>query len=141
MLNIVCLMGRLVADPQLRRTSTGRSVTSFRLAVDRSHKSADGQRQADFIDVVAWEHTAEFVGRNFGKGSLIALEGRLQSRTWQDSNGNNRQSVEVVASSVHFTGESARRAPAQPPAAPAYTGGAEDDDGFVDLGDGEDIPF
>lgn len=143
MLNVVCLMGRLVADPALRQTTTGRSVASFRIAVDRNNKrDADSSRPADFFDVVAWEHTADFVARHFAKGDLVAVEGRLQSRTWQDDSGSKRQVVEVVAGSVHFTGERARRDHAETaPAAPAYTGAAMDADGFVDLGGGGDIPF
>ena len=78
MINRVVLMGRLVADPELKTTNTGISVTSFRIAVDRSYVKAGEQRQADFFDIVAWRSSAEFVCRNFSKGSLIAIDGQLQ---------------------------------------------------------------
>lgn len=105
MLNRVILMGRLVADPELKTTNTGISVTSFRIAVDRSYVRAGGERQADFFDIVAWRSTAEFVCRNFSKGSLIAVDGQLQSRQYQTREGQNRTAIEVVADNVSFTGE------------------------------------
>lgn len=105
MLNVVALMGRLVADPQLRQTTTGKNVASFRIAVDRGRKDANGQNQADFFDIVAWDKSAEFVCRYFQKGSLIAVEGRLQSRNYQDKSGNNRNAVEVVVNNVSFAGK------------------------------------
>lgn len=105
MINIVVLMGRLVADPELKTTNTGVSVTTFRIAVDRSYVKAGAEREADFFDVVAWRSTAEFVCRNFSKGSLIALDGQLQSRQFQTKDGQNRTVVEVVANNVSFTGE------------------------------------
>lgn len=105
MLNRVILMGRIVADPELKTTGTGISVTSFRIAVDRSYVKSGEERKADFFDVVCWRNTAEFVCRYFGKGSLIAVEGQLQSRTYQAKDGTNRYVVEVVADNVSFTGE------------------------------------
>lgn len=105
MLNVVAIMGRLVADPQLRQTTTGKNVASFRVACDRGRKDANGQSQADFLDVVAWDRSAEFVCRYFQKGSLIVVDGRLQTRTYQDKNGNNRQAVEIVAKEASFCGE------------------------------------
>ena len=105
MLNRVVLMGRLVADPELKTTNTGISVTSFRIAVDRSYVKAGEQRQADFFDIVAWRSSAEFVCRNFSKGSLIAIDGQLQSRQYQTKDGSNRSIVEVVADNISFTGE------------------------------------
>ena len=105
MLNRVILMGRLVADPELKTTGTGISVTSFRIAVDRSYVKSGEERKADFIDIVCWRQTADFVCRFFGKGSLIAVEGQLQSRTYQAKDGSNRYVVEVVADNVSFTGE------------------------------------
>lgn len=104
MLNVVALMGRLVADPQLRQTTTGKNVASFRVAVDRGRKDANGQNQADFFDIVAWDKSAEFICRYFQKGSMISVEGRLQSRNYQDKNGSNRTAIEVVASNVSFAG-------------------------------------
>ena len=105
MINRVILMGRLVADPELKTTNTGISVTSFRIAVDRSYVKAGEQRQADFFDIVAWRSSAEFVCRNFSKGSLIAIDGQLQSRNYQTKDGQNRTAIEVVADNVSFTGE------------------------------------
>lgn len=105
MLNRVVLMGRMVADPELKTTNTGISVTSFRIAVDRSYVKNGEQRQADFFDIVAWRSSAEFVCRHFTKGSLIAVDGQLQTRQYQTKDGQNRSIVEVVADSVSFTGE------------------------------------
>lgn len=116
MLNRVILMGRLVADPELKTTNTGVSVTTFRIAVDRSYVKAGEERQADFFDIVAWRSTAEFVCRNFSKGSLIALDGQLQSRQYTTKDGQNRTVVEVVANNVSFTGE--RRGTETPSNAP-----------------------
>lgn len=105
MINRVILMGRLVGDPELKTTQSGVSVTSFRIAVDRAYVKQGEERKADFFDIVCWRNTAEFVCRYFGKGSLIALEGQLQSRTYQAKGGSNRNVVEVVADNVSFTGE------------------------------------
>ena len=105
MLNRVVLMGRLVSDPELKTTASGISVTSFRIAVDRSYVKQGEERKADFIDIVCWRSTAEFVCRFFGKGAMIAVEGQLQSRTYQAKDGTNRYVVEVVADNVSFTGE------------------------------------
>ncbi len=105
MLNRVILMGRLVSDPELKTTNSGLSVTSFRIAVDRNYVKSGEERKADFIDIVCWRGTAEFVCRFFGKGSMIALEGQLQTRTYQAKDGTNRYVVEVVADNVSFTGE------------------------------------
>ena len=105
MLNRVILMGRLVSDPELKTTPTGASVTNFRIAVDRSYVTQGEERKADFIDIVCWRQTAEFVCRYFGKGAMIAVEGQLQTRTYQAKDGTNRYVVEVVADNVSFTGE------------------------------------
>ena len=105
MLNRVILMGRLVAAPELKTTASGLSVTSFRIAVDRSYVKQGEERKADFIDIVCWRQTAEFVCRYFGKGAMIAVEGQLQTRTYQAKDGTNRYVVEVVADNVSFTGE------------------------------------
>ncbi len=109
MLNHIVLMGRLVRDPELRRTQSGIAVTSFRIAVDRDYQSKDGSgdKQADFIDIVAWRNTAEFVSRYFNKGRMAVVEGRLQIRDWTDRDGNKRKSAEVVADNVYF-GDSKR---------------------------------
>ena len=104
MLNVVAIMGRLVADPELRTTPQGTNVCSFRIACDRNFVRQGEQRQADFIDIVAWRSQAEFVSKYFQKGSLIAIEGSLQTRQYQDKNGNNRTAVEVVANNISFAG-------------------------------------
>jgi single-strand DNA-binding protein len=108
MLNHITIMGRLTRDPELRTTQSGVSVTSFSVAVDRDFGGRDGgERQTDFIDCVAWRSTGEFVSRYFHKGSMIVVSGRLQSRKWQDREGNNRTSWEVNADNVYF-GDSRR---------------------------------
>ena len=100
MLNRVILMGRITADPELKTTNTGVSVTSFSIAVDRNYVKQGEERKADFFNIVCWRSTAEFVCRYFGKGSLIAVEGQLQSRQFQAKDGSNRYVVEVVADNV-----------------------------------------
>ena len=102
MLNRIVLMGRLVKDPELRRTGSGTAVTSVTLAVDRDFKEQDGTRKADFIDVVAWKGTAEMLAKYFTKGRMAAVDGRLQLRDWTDKDGNKRRTAEVVANSVYF---------------------------------------
>jgi single-strand DNA-binding protein len=98
-------MGRLVSDPELKTTASGVECTNFRIAVDRSYAKKGEERKADFIDIVCWRQTAAFVCRYFSKGSLIALEGELQTRTYQAKDGTNRYVTEVLASNVSFTGE------------------------------------
>ena len=107
MLNKVFIMGRLTRDPELRRTQSGTAVTSFSLAVDRDFKSQGGEKETDFIDVVAWRTTAEFVSKYFTKGRMAIVEGRLQIRDWKDKDGNNRRSAEVIADNIYF-GDSKR---------------------------------
>ena len=108
MLNKIIIMGRLTRDPELRRTQTGTPVASFSLAVDRDFKDkATGERSTDFIDVVAWRQTGEFVSRYFTKGRMAVVEGRLQIRDWTDKDGNKRRTAEVVADQVYF-GDSKR---------------------------------
>ena len=153
MLNKVIIMGRLVKDPELRRTQSGTAVTSFRIAVDRDFKGQDGSKQADFFDVVAWRATAEFVSKYFTKGRMAVVEGRLQIREWKDRDGNNRRTAEVVADNVYF-GDSRRDAEgagsySAPPAygsAPAYGGGyaqpSHEPSGFAEIDDQDgDLPF
>ena len=101
-MNMVCLLGRLTADPELRHTQSQVPVTSFTLAVDRAYQPKGQERQADFINVVAWRQTAEFVTRYFHKGQRLALTGTLQSRRYVDKDGNNRTAYEVVADNVFF---------------------------------------
>ncbi len=102
MLNKAILMGRLVADPELRQTPSNIPVTSFRLAVDRNFARQGEQKQTDFIDIVAWRQTAEFVSKWFHRGQLVAVVGRIQVRQWQDQQGNKRTTTEVVADEVFF---------------------------------------
>ena len=108
MLNHITLMGRLVREPEMRRTGSGVAVTSFTLAVDRDFgKSENGEKETDFIDCVAWRQTGEFVSKYFTKGSMIVVSGRLQIRSWTDKEGGKRRTAEVVADNVYF-GESKR---------------------------------
>lgn len=153
MLNRVVLMGRIVADPELKTTPSGISVTSFRLAVDRSYVKQGEERKADFIDVVCWRQTAEFVCRYFGKGSLIAVDGQLQSRTYQARDGTNRYVTEVVAENISFTGErreqSEQRQYTPPNVAPpetappsmGYSQPSYEQQGFNDFAEDDDLPF
>ena len=106
-MNSICLLGRLTADPELRNTPNGISVTNFDVAVDRSYTPKGQEKQVDFIPVQAWRQTAEFVCRYFRKGQRIALQGSLQSRSYTDKEGNKRRSAEVVADNVYF-GDSKR---------------------------------
>ena len=109
MLNHIVLMGRLTRDPELRNTASNIAVATFRIAVDRDYgRGENGEKQTDFIDVVAWRQTGEFVSRNFTKGSMAVVSGRLQMRDWTDRDGNKRTSAEVVADNVYF-GDSRRR--------------------------------
>jgi single-strand DNA-binding protein len=108
LLNKIFLQGRLVADPELRHTQSGVAVTSFRIAVDRNYKDREtGERKADFINVVAWRQTGEFVSRFFSKGRIAIVEGELQTRDYTDRDGNRRYATEVMASNVYF-GDSRR---------------------------------
>lgn len=117
MLNHITIMGRLTRDPELRRTNTGKAVTSFTLAVDRDYAEKGAERETDFIECVAWRGTAEFVDKYFGRGQMAVVSGRLQIRDWEDKGGNRRRSAEVVADNVYF-GEQKRDAGAN--GAPSY---------------------
>lgn len=150
MLNVVAIMGRLVADPELRTTGNGINVCSFRIACDRNFVQQGQERQADFIDVVAWRQSAEFICKYFQKGSLIAVEGSLQSRQYQDKNGNKRTAVEVLANQINFAGgkkpggqpvDDGGEAPPKDyrEPAPAYSQGSADD--FAVISDDDDLPF
>ncbi len=108
MLNHITIMGRLVRDPELRRTGSGVAVASFRVAVDRDYVSKDGgERKADFIDCVAWRQTGEFISKYFSKGRMIVVEGRLEMRDWTDKDGNKRTSAEINVANAYF-GDSKR---------------------------------
>lgn len=144
MLNCVTLMGRLTADPEVRTTTTGKSVCSFSIAVDRSYARAGEQKQTDFINIVAWENTANFISRYFAKGSMIAIQGQIQTRNYEDKNGNKRTAFEVIAREVSFCGSKAETgtvhaAPAAPAQAPTYQTAAPSD--FEEIEDDEDLPF
>ena len=102
MLNKIILMGRLTRDPELRRTNSGTAVASFSLAVDRDFKAQNGEKETDFIDIVAWRNTAEFVSKYFSKGRMAVVEGRLQIRDRTDKDGSKRRTAEVVADNVYF---------------------------------------
>ncbi|MCC8120614.1 MAG: single-stranded DNA-binding protein [Oscillospiraceae bacterium] len=150
MLNKIFLQGRLVADPELRQTAAGIPVATFRIAVDRDFKNKEtGEKEADFVSIVAWRSTAEFICRYFTKGRLIIVEGRLQMRGYTDRDGNKRTAAEVFADSVYF-GDSKRdydsgnnySAPA--PAfnqTPNYGTPAPGGDQFAELSDDGELPF
>ena len=137
MLNIVALMGRLAADPELKTTQSGIAVTSFRIAVDRTYQPKDQEKVADWIDVVAWRNTAEFVTRYFHKGSMIAVQGSIQTRSYTGRDGNKRTAVEVIADNVFF-GES-KRDSAGGAAKPAPSVSAADD--FEEISGDDELPF
>lgn len=158
MINRVVLMGRLVADPELKTTASGISVTTFRIAVDRSYVKSGEERQADFIDVVAWRNTAEFICKHFRKGSLIAVDGSLQSRSYQAKDGSNRSVIEVVVDNASFTGERrdanasygggysggfnnsySQPAPQYTEQTPSYSNGSSQD--FMEVQLDDDLPF
>ena len=148
MINSVVLMGRLVADPELRTTTTGKNVCTFRIAVDRSYVRQGEQRQADFITCVAWEQTGNFISRYFTKGSMIAVTGSIQTRNYEDKNGQKRTAFEVNVREASFTGSKTesgtnsgynQAAPAAPAQAPAYQSAAVND--FEEITDDEDLPF
>lgn len=133
MLNKVILMGRLTADPEHKQTVSGVSVTSFSLAVERNFSGKDKERETDFITIVAWRQTADFICKYFAKGRMIALEGSIQTRRYEDRNGNKRTAVEVVADHVYFTGEKKESVD--------LSSFNPDDFEEIDSGGDEDLPF
>lgn len=150
-MNVCILMGRMTADPELKKTPSGVSVTTFTVAVERSY-AKHGERQTDFIDVVAWRSTAEFISKYFRKGQMIAVQGSIQTRSYKDKQGNKRKAVEVQADNVSFADSkgssqggqqnSSYAAPdyAAPAAMPSsFSQGSADDFAVVD--DNEDLPF
>jgi single-strand DNA-binding protein len=135
-------MGRLTADPELRTTNNGTSVTSFTVAVDRSFVRSGEERQTDFINIVAWRQSAEFVSRYFHKGSMIAVQGSIQTRNYEDKNGNRRTAVEIVADRVSFCGsksESNTGTRYDNAPAPAFSSGSEST--FSVLPDDDDTDY
>lgn len=149
--NKVILMGRLVADPELKQTSSGTPVTSFSLAVDRRYNKEGEDKQCDFINIVAWRSTAEFICKHFGKGQAILLCGELQTRSWTDNQGNKRYATEVVASEASFceskkNSENNNSSPNQNSSQgkfepPAYIPDAYTQPNFEDVGSDDDLPF
>ena len=146
MLNHIVLMGRLTRDPELRRTGSGVAVTSFALAVDRDYKPEGGEKETDFIDVVAWRQIGEFVSKHFRKGRMAVVSGRLQVRKWQNKDGENRYSTEVVAENVYF-GDSKREESSggnyggySAPALPEYPSTPSSDFEMLDDDDAQ-LPF
>lgn len=146
MLNVVAIIGRMVKDPELKTTNSGKSVCSFRIANDSGYKDASGQSQTNWLDVTVWGKTAEFVCKYFPKGALIAIDGRLQTRQYQDKNGQNRTAVEIVAQNVSFCGSKESTSPAQQnaaqrPAAPSQRTYGEPDADYALIEDDGDLPF
>ena len=149
MLNRIIVMGRLTKDPEMRTTQSGTSVAGFTLAVDRDFKDKNsGEKATDFIDVVAWRQTAEFVCRYFAKGRMAIAEGRLQIREWKDKDGNNRRTAEIVAENVYFGDSKSENkgGNAHNNSAPAYGGGygapTGGQTGFQEIKDDDgDLPF
>ena len=147
-MNVVAIMGRLTYEPELRVTPSNVSVLRFQIAVDRSYTPKNQERQADFIDCVAWRQTAEFISRYFHKGSMIAVEGSIQTSSYTDKNGNNRKQIEVVANNVSFCGSKSESNPqlasAQPPqySAPPQSYASADTSDFEEIvDDDDDLPF
>ena len=129
-------MGRLTRDPELRHTGSGLAVASFSLAVDRDYKGQSGEKETDFVDIVAWRSTADFVSKFFTKGRMAVVEGRLQIRDWTDKDGNKRRSAEIVADSVYF-GDSKRDGGDTVQSEPQ----SEPQSGFSEVEDDGDLPF
>ena len=135
--NKVILIGNLVEDPELKQTPSGVAVTNFRIAVSRRFKK-DGEQDADFISIVAWRNTAEFVNRYFTKGKSILVCGSLQSRSWKDKDGNNRSTLEVVADEVSFVDRKTDEGTAPSTPAPPYSATREE---FEEMTEDSDLPF
>lgn len=139
MINMVALMGRLTFEPEVRTTPSGVSVMRFQIACDRKYQRSGQDRQADFIDCVAWRQTAEFISRYFHKGSMIAVEGMLQTSSYTDKNGNQRKQVEVLANNVSFCGSKSESGAAGSQANPNYS--SADNSDFDGIPDDDDLPF
>ena len=136
--NLVVLIGNLVADPELKTTTNGNPVTSFRIAVGRRYAQGE-QQQADFIDIVCWRKTAEFVTKYFTKGSPILVRGTLQTRTWTDNNNQKRYATEVVADEVSFVGRKGDGPAA--PSVPTYGTPMKSEGSFEELSSDDELPF
>ena len=140
MINMVALMGRLTFEPEVRTTPSGVSVMRFQVACDRKYQRSGQDRQADFIDCVAWRQTAEFIGRYFHKGSMIAVEGTLQTSSYTDKNGNQRKQVEVLANNVSFCGSKSETSGAASSQDEPNNSDAENSH-FDEIPDDDDLPF
>ena len=140
MLNRAILMGRLTRDPELKQTPNNVSVATFSLAVDRNYQSVKDNKQTDFINIVAWRHTAEFVSKYFTKGQLVAVEGSIQTRSYQDKDGNNRTVFEVVADQVYFAEKKQNGNASEKQEEPQENFDVNDFEEF-DAGDDDDLPF
>lgn len=143
MINSVVIMGRLTYQPELRSTPAGVSVVRFQIACDRKYQKPDEERKTDFIDVTAWRQTAEFVCRYFRKGSMIAVEGSIQTESYTDKDGNKRKSVQVIANNVSFCGSKAESGTSNPvysQPAPSYAS-ADNSDFEEIVDDDDDLPF
>lgn len=143
MINTVALMGRLTYEPELRKTPSGVSVISFQIACDRNYQKSGEERKSDFIDCTAWRQTAEFIERYFHKGSMIAVEGSIQTENYTDKDGNKRKQVQVVASNVSFCGsrsESAANNQGYSQPTPSYSN-ADNSDFEEIVDDDDDLPF
>ena len=138
-MNVVCLLGRLTADPELKRTASDIAVTNFDVAVDRTYQKEGQERQADFIHIVAWRQTAEFITRYFRKGQRIALQGWLQSRSYTDRDGNKRTVYEVVAENAFFA--ESKKADDAPPARPDIGFSTASPNDFEEIIGDDDLPF
>ncbi len=141
MLNSIIIMGRLTSDPELRSTSSGLSVTTFTVAVDRNYAKPGEEKKTDFIPVSAWRSTADFVSKYFRKGSMIAVQGSLQTRNYEDKNGNKRVGFEVLADQVSFCGSKSESGTFNNASnnASSYNNSTADD--FSSVVDDEDLPF
>ena len=149
MLNVVALQGRLTADPELKTTPSGVSVCAFALAVDRDYKGADGEKQTDFINCVAWRGTAEFICKYFAKGQMMTLKGQVQTRRYTDKDGNKRTAFEILAEGVNFCGS--KETASQPAttfqqpnsgqSAPVQSMSFDSGVSFEDYDGGDDLPF
>lgn len=133
-LNLSMLIGRLTGDPELKQTTSGVSVATFSIAVNRQY-SKDKEQQADFINVVAWRNTAEFIAKYFKKGNAIFIKGAIQTRSWTDGNGNKRYATEVVADEAQFV--ESKKGDSEAPSMP-YSGKEAQ---FVEMTDDQDLPF
>ena len=140
MLNRAILMGRLTKDPELKQTPNNVSVATFSLAVDRNYQADKDNKVTDFINIVAWRHTAEFVKKHFTKGQLVAVEGSIQTRSYQDKDGNNRTVFEVVADQVYFAEKKQNGNASEKQEEPQENFDVNDFEEF-DAGDDDDLPF